>query len=184
MIFLICSHGEPCEMLLVCVGWPFASPPVPHLPRLRAGDGLEVAPEVGRDRVVGDVGDRARLLAVLDFPERLAAELAVVALLVDRVAAAASMRMPSLMSAIISSGVGDPFRPASRCTFGIRRNGYSRHELACVQPRLALSPMRRRLAVGLSPTRIPSRMIGNFVVFTPSSSYPTVPRPPGMAHRR
>ncbi len=31
MIFRIRSHGEPCEMLLVCVGWPFASPPVPNI---------------------------------------------------------------------------------------------------------------------------------------------------------
>src|SRR5262245_7167347 len=29
MIFRILSHGDPCEMLLVCVGWPLASPPVP-----------------------------------------------------------------------------------------------------------------------------------------------------------
>ena len=60
-----------------------------HLPVLRPGHGIEVLPEVGRDRVVGDVGHHARLLAVLDLPERVAAELAVVALLVDRVAAAA-----------------------------------------------------------------------------------------------
>jgi hypothetical protein len=30
IIFLISSHGEPCEMEFVCVGWPFASPPVPN----------------------------------------------------------------------------------------------------------------------------------------------------------
>ena len=91
MILRMRSYGEPCEMLLVCVGWPLASPPVPcispltSVPEMR----VEVAPEVGRDRVVGDVGHHARLLAVLDLPERVAAELAVVALLVDRVAAAA-----------------------------------------------------------------------------------------------
>src|SRR6185295_13221733 len=59
-----------------------------HAPRLLAGDGVEVGPEVGRDRVVGDVGHHPRDLAVLDLPEAVAAELAVVALLVDGVTAA------------------------------------------------------------------------------------------------
>src|SRR5262245_58057676 len=31
MIFLIRMYGDPCEMLLVCVGCPFASPPVPNM---------------------------------------------------------------------------------------------------------------------------------------------------------
>src|SRR5262245_36731297 len=31
MIFLIRMYGDPCEMLLVCVGCPFASPPVPNI---------------------------------------------------------------------------------------------------------------------------------------------------------
>src|SRR5258708_2021913 len=31
MIFLIRMCGDPCEILLVCVGWPFASPPVPNI---------------------------------------------------------------------------------------------------------------------------------------------------------
>src|SRR6266545_7913053 len=60
-----------------------------HLPRLLTPNRVEVGPEVGGDRVVGDVGHHPRLLAVLDLPEAVAAELAVVALLVDRVAAAA-----------------------------------------------------------------------------------------------
>src|SRR5262245_54598394 len=50
---------------------------------------VEVAPEVGRDRVVRHVRHLTRDLAVLDLPENVAAELAVVPLLVDRVAAAA-----------------------------------------------------------------------------------------------
>src|SRR6187455_1585882 len=54
-----------------------------HLPRLLAGDRVEVAPEVRGDGVVGDVAHHPRDLAVLDLPERVAAELAVVALLVD-----------------------------------------------------------------------------------------------------
>ena len=29
MIFRISVHGLPCEIEFVCVGWPFASPPVP-----------------------------------------------------------------------------------------------------------------------------------------------------------
>src|SRR6516225_4586874 len=59
------------------------------LPVFPAGNRVEVAPEVGRDRVVGHVRDRADFLAVLDLPERAAAELSVVALLIDRVAARA-----------------------------------------------------------------------------------------------
>jgi hypothetical protein len=31
MIFLMRMYGLPCEMLLVCVGWPLASPPVPNI---------------------------------------------------------------------------------------------------------------------------------------------------------
>src|SRR6478672_1103874 len=59
-----------------------------HLPRRLIADRHEAAPEIRRDRVVGHVRQLARDLAVLDFPEAIAAELAVVALLVDRVAAA------------------------------------------------------------------------------------------------
>ena len=60
-----------------------------HLVLVRAREPVEVAPEVGGDRVVGDVSHRPRDLAVLDLPEDVTAELAVVALLIDRVAAAA-----------------------------------------------------------------------------------------------
>ena len=55
----------------------------------RPRDAVEVAPEVRRDRVVRHVRHLTRDLAVLDLPEDVAAELAVVPLLVDRVAAAA-----------------------------------------------------------------------------------------------
>src|SRR6185503_11448696 len=58
------------------------------------------APEIRGDRVVGDVAHHARDLAVLDLPEGIAAELAVVALLVDRIAAAAVDQDPI-------PGVGD-----------------------------------------------------------------------------
>src|SRR5262249_55196478 len=30
IIFLILTHGAPCETLWPCVGWPFASPPRPN----------------------------------------------------------------------------------------------------------------------------------------------------------
>src|SRR5258708_241939 len=58
-------------------------------PCLGRSDRIEVRPEVGGDRVVGEVGHHARLPAVLDLPERVAAELAVVALLIDAEAARA-----------------------------------------------------------------------------------------------
>src|SRR5207245_1369024 len=56
-----------------------------HLPRLLAVDEIQVRPEVGRDRVVGDVGPHARHLGVLALPEAVAAELDVVPRLVARV---------------------------------------------------------------------------------------------------
>ena len=46
-----------------------------HLPLFRAGDAVEIRPEVGRDRVVRHVGHLTGDLAVLDFPEDVAAEL-------------------------------------------------------------------------------------------------------------
>src|SRR5690606_20535807 len=57
------------------------------LPRLGWTHRVEIGEEVRRDRVVGEIGHHAGLLAVLDFPERVAGELAVVALLVDAEAA-------------------------------------------------------------------------------------------------
>src|SRR3989442_8848814 len=42
-------------------------------------------PEVGRAALVGDVGDHRAYLSALDFPEGVAAELEVIALVVDRV---------------------------------------------------------------------------------------------------
>src|SRR5579864_2101590 len=57
------------------------------LPGFRRTHGVEVGPEIGGDGVVGEIGDHPRSLAVLDFPERIAAELAVVTLLVDAEAA-------------------------------------------------------------------------------------------------
>src|SRR3954469_10781985 len=57
------------------------------LPRFLWPDGVRVRPEGGGDGVVGEVGHHARLLPVLDFPERVAAELSVVALLIDAEAA-------------------------------------------------------------------------------------------------
>ncbi len=87
--FLIRSVGAPCDGWLICTGCPLASPVVPYICHdSLPDDRVEVVPEVRGDGVVGDVAHHPRLLAVLDLPERIAAELAVVALLVDRVAAA------------------------------------------------------------------------------------------------
>ena len=118
-------HGdEPCDGRFDCTGWPLASPPMPWCSHaLRRADGVEVGPEVGGDGVVGEVGHHARLLAVLDLPERVAAELAVVALLIDAEAARAVDQHAVL-------DVGDhlidrrrPGGPGSIWMFGIRRNG-------------------------------------------------------------
>ena len=54
-----------------------------------AAEHVERFPELRRVRLVGDVAQLRRDLPVLHFPERLAAELEVVALVVDRVAAVA-----------------------------------------------------------------------------------------------
>jgi hypothetical protein len=57
-----------------------------------------------------------------------------------------------LVSAIISSGVGDPFGPGSTCTFGIRRNGIvaPRRRRRAALARL-VADERRGFAVGLQP---------------------------------
>ena len=110
-------HGEPCDGWLICTGWPLASPVVPNISHVSLPViGVEVLPEVGGDGVVGDVAQHARLLAVLDLPERVAAELAVEALLVDRVAAAAVDEDAVL-------GVGDDL-------LGRRRSRRARHRRA------------------------------------------------------
>src|SRR5262245_55405306 len=59
------------------------------LPVTLVGDRGAGAPEIVRATLIGHVRQHAALLAVLDLPERVAAELEVVALLVDRVRAAA-----------------------------------------------------------------------------------------------
>src|SRR5215210_7106695 len=45
-----------------------------HSPRFLAGGGVEIAPEVRGDGVVGDIGHHPRPLSVLDLPERVTAE--------------------------------------------------------------------------------------------------------------
>jgi len=79
--------------------------------------------EVGGDGVVGDVGHHPHLLAVLDLPERVAAELAVVALLVDRIAAAAVDEQAVLRVGDDLLALGAVSSPGSTWTLGIRRNG-------------------------------------------------------------
>src|SRR6185295_16894614 len=53
-------------------------------PRLRAADRVARVPELERVGLVGNVAQHARLLAALDLPEHLAAELEVEPLVVDR----------------------------------------------------------------------------------------------------
>ena len=59
------------------------------LPVGRSGDGVAGLPEIGGARLIGDAGDHSGLLSLLDFPEGVAAELEVVALLIDGEAAVA-----------------------------------------------------------------------------------------------
>ena len=56
-----------------------------------SGAGRTVAglPKVGRARLIGNALKHAALLTAFDFPERIASELEVIALLVNRVTAAA-----------------------------------------------------------------------------------------------
>src|ERR1039457_4259130 len=61
----------------------------PLLPIAGSGDQVERLPEVGGARLVGDPRNHPLLLAVLDLPKSIAAELKIVALLVDREAAIA-----------------------------------------------------------------------------------------------
>src|SRR5580765_7725384 len=55
----------------------------------RSGDGVAGLPEIGGASLIGDARDHSRLLPLLDFPEGVAAELEVVALLIDRETAVA-----------------------------------------------------------------------------------------------
>jgi hypothetical protein len=50
---------------------------------------IQRAPKVGGSRLVSDVADHTRDLAALDLPKRLAAELKIIPLLVDRPTAVA-----------------------------------------------------------------------------------------------
>src|SRR5690242_16765872 len=59
------------------------------LPISGAGDGVAGLPEIRGARLVGNAPDHPLLLAALDAPEGVAAELEVVALLVDGVTAVA-----------------------------------------------------------------------------------------------
>src|ERR1035441_5265441 len=61
----------------------------PLLPIAGSGDQGERLPEVGGARLVGDPRNHPLLLAVLDLPKSVAAELEIVALLIDREAAIA-----------------------------------------------------------------------------------------------
>src|SRR5256885_2717686 len=51
---------------------------------LARADAVATVPEIGRARLIRDIAQKAHLLAVLNFPEDLTAELEVVTLLVNR----------------------------------------------------------------------------------------------------
>src|SRR5205823_3113673 len=59
-----------------------------EVPRRRSADEVARLPELERVRLIRDVLDHPRLLAVLDLPERLTAELEIQPLVVDRPRAA------------------------------------------------------------------------------------------------
>ena len=78
------AHGVDLSGLALAVGVE-----TDVFPESLAADAVAGGPEVRRAALVGDVGDHAADLSALDLPERVAAELEVVALLVDRIRAAA-----------------------------------------------------------------------------------------------
>ena len=85
--------GEPWLTAFTCTGWPFASPNAPPSEvALLAADHVQARPELRRLHLVGDVLEHADDLAAFDLVEDLAAELRVVALLVDRERAVADDR--------------------------------------------------------------------------------------------
>src|SRR2546430_10458198 len=59
------------------------------LPKALVANAVERSPEVGRTRLVNDARNHSALLAALDLPKSVAAELEVVALVVDGPRAAA-----------------------------------------------------------------------------------------------
>ena len=127
---------QPCDTALLCAGWPLPSPfgaaePVAAL----AADHVDARPELRRADLVGDVLQHADDLAAADLVEHLAAELRVVALLVDRERAVADDRDAAVRR-------GDEIFPhesfvarAAASTFGMRWNctsdQYCAYELPC-----------------------------------------------------
>ena len=111
--------GQPCDTAFDCCGWPLPSlkrraEPVGAL----AAEERQRVPEVRRPRLIGDVAQHARPLAVLDLPEHLAAELEVVALLIDRERAVAfdvdaAFVAPMTSSSVTSLGSAAGSRSAS-----------------------------------------------------------------------
>jgi len=77
MIFLDPDIRAAGEMLLFCVGDLWPSPPGEHL-HVPWRPINQIRPEVGRDRVVGDVVTNPVFLSVLESPKAVAAELSLV----------------------------------------------------------------------------------------------------------
>ena len=76
-----------------------------HLPFFRSRDVHQSLPEIGSNGVVGHVGALTRDFAVLDFPEDMSAELAVVPLLIDGVRAT-TVNHDTVFDALDDIGLG------------------------------------------------------------------------------
>ena len=116
------------------------------LPEPLVGDRRACAPEVRRARS----GKRRRehhaaLLAALDLPERVAAELEVVALLVDRVAAAAVDQHAVIDRRRSRRPAWSRALPGFSHTLGMRWNGTRGPAVGVAQPCDSFSPIEVRL---------------------------------------
>ena len=118
------AHGVDLSGLALAVGVE-----TDVFPEGLAADAVARGPEVGRAALVGDVGDHAPDLASLDLPERVAAELEVVPLLVDRVRAAA-VDQDAVLHARDQVVERDRLVRGASQTLGMRWNGTEAYESA------------------------------------------------------
>ena len=134
MIFLNLAGGQPCETAFDWPGSPLPSFGEPGISYVACPPSpSQRAPKIRRSRLVRDVAEHPADLAALDLPKRLAAELEVVPLLVDRITAA-SLYQDALVDACDEIVLRDVlFRGVSE-TFGIRGNGTLPQLSACRQP--------------------------------------------------
>ena len=108
----------------------------------RPGGAVAGLPEIGRARLIGHARNHAALLAALDLPERVAAELEVVALLIDGITAPA-VDQDAVVDAgdqVLQRGLAsDPASATHSACAGKERVA---HESAWQQPCDSLSPTR------------------------------------------